>query len=181
MKTYIDAANDGIVDQVSSGLNLTFTSNQIAPSTFFISPANKTTYITTSYTFSVDLNDPIPSNGYIILTFPSPITLTSPSLLSASFSTGSCSLNQSGSNLTLAGCFPSGLSVLSVFITIGGVNNPKSLAPSASFQLFTYGTISLVNLISSGPSVTMNSLAQSTAFSVVQSPTTVHATATYTF
>jgi len=179
--SYIDSANDGIIDQLSTGLTLSFTANQLPSNVFYILPANKTTFVTTSYTFSVVLSDPIPANGYIVITFPSSVTLTSPSLLSASFSTTNYSLSQSGSNLTILNCFSSGLNTLTVSMSIGGINNPSSMAPSASFQIFTFGSIAGVNYLNSGPSVTMTSIAQSAAFSALPTSTTVHATTTYTF
>lgn len=185
--TYIDSAFDGIIDQVSTGLTFSFVGKQLPSTSFYVLASNKTTYITTSYSFSITFIDPIPANGYLILTFPMGITLTSPSITSASFSTSTCTINQTNNginlsnNLTLNNCFPSGLTSLSVSLSIGGITNPSSLAPSDSFQVFTFGSIGLVDYLMSGPSVTMTNLAQSTSFSLTPTSTLVHDTTTYTF
>ncbi len=122
--TYIDNAFDGIIDKVSDNLTLSFIAKQLPTNSLYVLANNKTTYITTSYTFSITLTDPIPNNGRIILTFPKGINLNSPSIAPATtFNTSTCTLNQTNNlnlsnNLTLNNCFSSGLTNLSISLII---------------------------------------------------------------
>jgi hypothetical protein len=133
--SYIDSLFDGIIDSTTTGLTLTLGANELANNSFFAQPNNATTYATTTYTLSATLLDPIPSGGYIVFVFPSSITLTSPSLNSASFSTISCSLATSGNNITLTNCFSTNMTNLNFFVVFGGITNPSSLAPTSSFGI----------------------------------------------
>jgi len=78
-----------------------------------------------------------------MIQFPSAISFSSPSLVTASFSTTSCILNTYSSNrtLTLSNCFSSDMTTLSVSITIGGIINPSSLQPTNTFVIRTFGAI----------------------------------------
>jgi len=76
------------------------------------------TYALTSYSFSIQLIDSIPQNGYIQIDFPTSVTPVSGSLIlvSASFSTTTCTLNLVNStSLQILNCFLSAdMTVLSV-------------------------------------------------------------------
>jgi hypothetical protein len=123
-------------------LTVTFLSNAITGSVT-VTPVSKITYAVTNYAFAIQLNDKIPSQGSIMIQFPSAISFSSPSLVTASFSTTSCILNTYSSNrtLTLSNCFSSDMTTLSVSITIGGIINPSSLQPTNTFVIRTFGAI----------------------------------------
>jgi hypothetical protein len=91
--TYYDSLYDSLVDQLTSGLNVTFLANTITIGS--VTPANFTTYALTSYSFSLQLIDPIPQGGYIQIDFPSSVTPVSGSLTlnSASFGISTCTIN----------------------------------------------------------------------------------------
>jgi hypothetical protein len=179
--SYIDSALDGIIDQLTSGLTLTYGANQLPNGSFQALPSNTTTFAPSNYTLSATLVDPIPAGGSIRLVFPPAVTLGSPSLLSASFPTATCSLTQSGSAITLSGCFASALNTLAIWVVIGGATNPSSLAPTASFQLYTLGTLGTVNYRNDSVTVTMSTPAISVAFSVTPGSLVVGSSTTYTF
>ena len=178
---------DGIIDRVTDNLILSFNAKQLPANSLLVLADNKTTFATTTYTFSINLADPIPSNGRLVLTFPKGIYFISPSIATGTtFVTSTCTLNytntiNSSNNLTLNNCFPSGLTNGSISLMISGITNPASLATSDAFQVFTFGTIGLVNYYSTGQTVTMLSIAQSTSFSATPTTTLVHETTSYTF
>jgi hypothetical protein len=93
--------------------------------------------------------------------------VTSPLLLDASFPTSSCNLTINGHNLTLNGCFPAGLVSLSLYIVLGPIGNPPSLATTAPLQFYTFGASGSIDYLLDGPTVTMTALAVSTSLSVV--------------
>ena len=124
--------------------------------------------------------DPIPSGGSITVTFPGTITLSSVSLVSASFSTATCSLNSNSTTVSLVGCFASGLGAGVISFTLGGINNPPSLEPTTSFIISTAGPSGSVKEVSTGLTVTMTTPATTTSFSISPTSLTVHATTSYT-
>jgi hypothetical protein len=81
----------------------------------------------------------------------------------------------------LNSCFATTLTNLNENIVIGGVVNPSSLQSTSAFQVYTYGGIGMVDYLTSGPKVQMNTLAISSSFSVTPTSAVVHATTIYTF
>lgn len=97
-----------------------------------MTPLSLVTYALDSYQFSVVLLDPIPAGGAIAVTFPSPISLGSVGLFSATFSSASCSVVPSSSlTVTLSGCFPSGLVSGAYSFSLSNIYNPPSLEPTS--------------------------------------------------
>lgn len=179
--SYIDYLFDGIIDSTTSGLTITLGANQLADNSFFAQPTDATTQTTTSYTLSATLLDPIPAGGKIMLVFPSAITLTAPAVSSASFSTTTCSLSTTGNNITLSNCFSTSMTNLNFYVVISGITNPVSLAPTASFGIYTYGASSIINFKETGTTVTMTTLVLSSAFTITPSSTVVNAASAYKF
>jgi hypothetical protein len=156
--TYYDNLYDSLVDQLTSGLNVTFTINTITIGS--ITLANYTTYASTSYSFSLQLIDSIPQGGYLQIDFPSSVTYVTGSLIlnSATFSIATCTINELNStSIQILNCFlSSNMTTLSINFNISGIINPTSFKPSSSFKITTFSTLSMRNIISTGLTVTMN-------------------------
>jgi len=133
ISTYYDYGLDSMVDTASSGLTITTQARSLTNVT--ITPVSLVTYASTNYDVAAILLDPIPSGGSIKVTFDSAITIGSVNLVSASFSTASCTVVISGLVVTLSGCFPSRLSAGAVTFTLSGLKNPPSLQPTTSLAL----------------------------------------------
>jgi hypothetical protein len=133
ISTYYDYGLDSKVDTASSGLSITSLARPLSNVT--ITPASLVTYASTNYQVAATLLDPIPSGGSIKLTLDSAITIVTVALASASFSTASCTVSNSGVIVTIDGCFPSGLAAGAVTFSISGLNNPPSLQPTTSLAL----------------------------------------------
>jgi hypothetical protein len=93
--TYYDALYDSLVDQVVTGLTVTMTSNPILIAS--VTPISLQTYFSTNYQITATLIDQIPMTGFIRITFPSTTTILTPVLVSASFSTTSCTTSNPSS------------------------------------------------------------------------------------
>lgn len=178
--TYYDSGLDSLVDRLITGLTLTALANQLSSSNVFVIPSTYVVYASSNYIFSIQLLDPIRSGGYFSITFPSAITLSSVSIISASFPISTCVLSVSGSTLNITSCFSADYSTLGVTLTLGGVRNPNSVQPTSSFSINTYGPVGLINYISSGLTITMTNAATSSNFSLTPQTLTVHATSNYT-
>lgn len=177
--TYYDSGLDSIVDRLLTGVTFTGTANTIPASNVVITPSSLFTYASANYIFSITLVDKILAGGTISFTFPSTITLGSVGLVSASFSTTTCSLGISGNNVNITGCFLVDYATLGITITLSGIINPPSLQPTSSFTIRTYGLLGMINTITSGLTVTMASASTSTAFTIAPQVSTVHATSVY--
>lgn len=68
--SYIDGLFDGIIDQTTSGLTLTFSAAPLPSNRLYVLPSNMTTHASANYTISVTLDNPIPANGSILIIFP---------------------------------------------------------------------------------------------------------------
>jgi hypothetical protein len=177
--TYYDSGLDSIVDRLLSGMTFTGIANTIPASNVVITPSSLFTYTTSNYIFSVTLVDRIVADGVVSITFPSTITLGSVGLVSATFPTTTCSLVISDKTVNITGCFSADYATLSMTITLSGIINPPSLEPTSSFAIRTYGPLGIINVVTSGLTVTMTSASTSTAFTITPQVFTVHATSTY--
>jgi len=124
--TYYDSGLDSLVDRLTSGLSVTSSANEIPLGNVFIVPSSLFTYATTSYIFSINLVDRILADGYISITFPPTITLTTVSIVTASFNTASCLVAASGNRVNLTSCFSADLAALGISFTLSGIINPPS-------------------------------------------------------
>lgn len=93
--TYYDTGLDSLVDSLTTGMTFTSTAKQLT-SNVFVVPSSYVTYAFSNYIFSIQLTDKIIAGGYISITFPNDITVGTISIVSASFTTTSCTLNVSG-------------------------------------------------------------------------------------
>lgn len=178
VKTYYDNLLDSVVDKITSGLTVVIVARVFT--NVSVTPLSLVTYALDSYQFSVVLLDPIPAGGTIVVTFPSPISLGSVGLVSATFSSAFCSVVPSSLIVTLSGCFPSGLVSGAYSFSLSNIYNPPSLEATSSISLLTAGAAGTVNFINSGLAVTMTTPATTTSFAVTPTSSVVHATTTYT-
>lgn len=100
----------------------------------------------TSYTFSLTISDPITSAGKIKIVLPPSITILFTSASCATVSgtnmavTPSCAINAAENSITLSSLNSSAsdIGAQTATITIAGLQNPPSTAPTASFTVYTY-------------------------------------------
>ncbi len=174
--SYYDSLYTSLIDRVEAGITVTMTANLITAAA--VTPSNLTTYTVTSYKFDFTLKDPVYQSGYIEIQFPSTVVpiVGSVTLLSASFSTSTCTLSLSSNILKLLNCFLSAsMSVLSTSVTIGGIQNPPSFAVSSTFMIRTYSSVpSLTNYKSSGLTVQMTAPYTLTTFTMTPLSSIVH-------
>jgi hypothetical protein len=177
--TYYDSGLDSLVDKLTSGMTFTGQANLLPLSNVFVVPSSLFTYASSNYIFSLQLTDSILAGGYIAIAFPSAITLGSVGIVTASFSTGSCSLAVSGSSVNITGCFAATYTTLAITFTLSGILNPPSLQTTASFAISTYGPLGKIDYISAGLSITMTNASTSTSFTLTPQALTVHSYAVY--
>jgi hypothetical protein len=164
--TYYDSGLDSLVDQLTSGLTMTSTANVIPLANVFILPTSLVTYASNvNYIFSINLIDRIPAGGLISIQFPPTITVSGVFLSSASFSNVTCAVGTSSNLVSITNCFSVDMTTLGITLTLGGIVNPTTLLATSSFMIYTYGTLGMVNNITSGLPVQMTTLATSTFFS----------------
>jgi len=175
--TYYDSGLDSMVDKLTSGLTVSINPNLIT--VMSVTPHSFVTYANTNYDITATLIDKIIAGGSISITFPPTVTFTSPTLVSASFLTTNCSVTIATNRINLIGCFTSDMNNLTVAFTLGGIFNPPSLLPSASFGLITNGPAGQINNITNGPTVTMITPATSASFSITTLSSIVHAYTQY--
>ena len=175
--TYYDAGLDSMVDRITTGITMTSTPNAVVSAT--VTPTSLVTYALTTYTFNVQLADPIPASGYIQIVFPATVSFGTLAIASASFTTTTCSLSLASSTLSINNCFSADMATLATSIAISGVFNPPSLQPTASFSFSTFSPLGMVNFINSGLTATMTTPATTTAFSISPLSSVVHSTQQY--
>lgn len=100
-----------------------------------VSPISFITNTITNYQFTLTLNNPILTNGYILIKLPTTVTFTNSSnLLSATFSTTTCSSSMpDNKTINITNCFTTKMTTLPLTLTISNVLNPPSFAPTSTF------------------------------------------------
>lgn len=72
------------------------------------------------------------------------------------------------------------MSNLNFQLVLSGIRNPRSVQPtSGSFKIYTYDSVSLINYVTSGLSVTMTTATNVNTLTIVPDSSTVHASTTY--
>lgn len=148
-----------------------------------ITPQDSTIYTVTSYAFSMNLDKIVPSTGYIVVTFPSQITIqaatisTCTGIISGLASSSQCTV--AGSSLTISSCFATSYAGV-VSFTIGQVTNPTSTEVTSAFEIKAYDSYGYYVLYDNTGTVTATSgVLQST--SVVPSSYVTGQSSSYTF
>lgn len=145
-----------------------------------VEPTSYETYALTSYTFIIELNDPIPAGGSIQILFPLTTSLEGSTLQSASFATGSCSINEPVDNtLQITGCFSAPMTDLSVNIVISNVRNPPSLKPTDTFKIYSKGVSSTINYMDIGMTVEMTTATDISSVDIIPNSLIVNDKAIY--
>lgn len=187
INTYYDSGLDSGVDSISTGLTLTSVANLLTVAS--VTPTLKQVGATTSYTFSITLNDPITIGGYFDLKFPAEVSFSAANTLLTILSSSmeaTCTISPSGTTIRFNNCFASANRSTSspLSFSLSSISNPSSFQPSSSFQIFTYDSsgnaINYQNSSLSTLSVTMDTNAALSA-TITVANNTVHQTTTYTF
>lgn len=115
-------------------------------------------WATTSYTFTINMNNPLSSDGMLRITFP--LTVTPPSSVSCAAILGtnfrsqpSCTLDSASNSIMLTSLNAS-LSILpaqtAIRLTVNGVLNPPDISTTAAFTITTYYTSNIQGVVESG-------------------------------
>lgn len=174
ISTYF-SATDELVDQLLTGPTVKADAVSMLAAT--VTPASTTVLgKLVDYSFTVRLANSIPSNCIFSITFPIEIPVTSAITLQTVSS--SCILGtQTGQQINLT-C---SVALNSINLTLSGINNPLSTAPTSSFTLQAYYNGYLQEYMLTGLSVTMDTAAPIAGFSVTTTNNTVSQIANYTF
>lgn len=120
--------------------------------------ASSIVWATTSYTFTININNPLSSSGMISIAFP--ITVTPPSsttcaaVLGTNFrSQPSCSFDSASNSILLTSLNASSSTLpaqTGIKLTVSGVLNPPDILTTAAFTITTYYTSSVQGLVEVG-------------------------------
>ena len=139
----------------SAGYSVTATVGSISSIT--ITPTDDTIYSVTTYTFSMTLNEIVPSTGYIVINFPSQISIAArsaaacTSIISGLSSSTLCAV--ASSSLTLTNCFTTSYSG-TISFSINQVTNPTTTAATSNFEIIAYSSDKYEILYNKGTSIT---------------------------
>jgi hypothetical protein len=123
-----------------------------------VSSTSSVVNVNTSYTFSITINDALTSSGKLKITFPPSLTVLASSSTCASVSgvglssTPACAYTAIDNTMTLTSINSSSsiINPQTFNVTIQGIQNPPSTAPTASFTIRTYYMSTDDSLVASG-------------------------------
>lgn len=158
-------------------------------SEFSVTPTNRKTYVTTTYTFAFKPQNAILQNGYVTVDIPTQVSIPNPTTAASScvridgFQTAiTCTILDR--KITVTNGFQTGNFAAGgqVSFSMNGILNPVSTSTTSSFVFQTFDSNNYqINVRSSGITVTMTSVGDLERASLTLGSTINGATTTYTF
>jgi len=120
------------IDRLSTGVTYSVSTPAVIPGV--VQMANSGISQQTSYTFTMNLKNPVPAGGYIIVVLPPQISIVT-SAMGCSFLGNSVTCSNAGNNSIQVSLFPSYFNPSQVAFSIAGLKNSPTVGTSGSFKL----------------------------------------------